>query len=468
MTAPAGAGFDHRHYVPVILSKRGERRAVANLAQTIKNEMTPLFVIPPVEWDYEADAPAKSIDDHLANQPRELRAAWGTRRALVDLTFADDGPLSSGVHPLVALTDAANGLGLPLVPTTGIDRTPAYLQAVVDVVARDGRGVCLRLLPAEWPVGTRRLTELNTTLTDLAVSPTETDLVLDLGADVAASPALTLTAVSAELAALPYASDWRSITVTLAAFPKGAGDFAKGMNYLDRADWQLYQALIALVGTTGRLPTFGDYVVAHPDPFVDVDPRMMQNSATLRYTGDNEWLFPKGEHSEVAEQADSVRQPSRRLRRSSQPTLDFSERPIARPTSGSSMSLLESNRVPTQRHGDDAELNITFSSLPSNSPLFPGPEPVPDDRLQLSHGHFGGQPLAEHTTWLRTQTVHQIPHSQLGKQLIPPKEPYQSLRLDFVVDRSSSFVHENDAGILSVRRDHRPPVRHSFQGACEV
>jgi hypothetical protein len=294
MTTPA-PGFDHRHYVPVILSKRGERRALSDLAQAVKNQMTPLFVIPPVDWNYEADAPAKSIDDHLANQPRDLWAAWGAQRAFVDLMFIDDGALSSGAHPLVALTGAANGLGLQLVPTTGIDGTPAYLQAVSDVVARDGRGACLRLAPAEWPVGTRRLAELNATLTHLSITPTEIDLVLDLGADVAASPALTLTAVSAELAALPYPSDWRSITVASAAFPKGAGDFAKGMNYLDRADWQLYQALIALIATTGRPPTFGDYVVAHPDPFVDVDPRMMQNSATLRYTGENEWLFPKGE-----------------------------------------------------------------------------------------------------------------------------------------------------------------------------
>lgn len=83
--------------------------------------------------------------------------------------------------------------------------------------------------------------------------------------------------------------------MTSAEFPKGASDFTKGMNYLGRADWQLYQGNIALIGKSGRLPSFGNYLVAHPDPFVDVDPRMMQNSATLRFTGEQEWLFPKCE-----------------------------------------------------------------------------------------------------------------------------------------------------------------------------
>jgi Beta protein len=44
-----------------------------------------------------------------------------------------------------------------------------------------------------------------------------------------------------------------------------------------------------------RLPTFGDYAVAHPDPSRgDVDPKVMSISAGLRYTIDDEWLVAKG------------------------------------------------------------------------------------------------------------------------------------------------------------------------------
>lgn len=44
-----------------------------------------------------------------------------------------------------------------------------------------------------------------------------------------------------------------------------------------------------------RIPTFGDYAVAHPDPARgDVDPRVMNISAGLRYTIDGEWLVARG------------------------------------------------------------------------------------------------------------------------------------------------------------------------------
>lgn len=289
------AGFDHRCYVPVLITKRGEHTALRGLPAAIKQAMMPLLVVPPVDWDYELDQPAKSIDQHLAQRPRELRDAWGTAWAFIDLSFIGEAPMASGLHPLVDFTARANQLGLPLVPVVSIDRSPTYRQAAADVVVRDHRGICLRLGPSEWPVGTQRQADLNALMTSLGVTAQETDLILDIGSDVVAAPAISLTAANAELTALPFSADWRSLTVLSAGFPKGAGDFAKGMNYIDRADWQLYKDLVAQIGTNGRLPSFGDYVVAHPDPAVDVDPRMMQSSATLRYTASDTFLFPKGE-----------------------------------------------------------------------------------------------------------------------------------------------------------------------------
>lgn len=289
-------GFGRQQYVPLLLTKRGERKALHELPPSVKVAMTPMFVVPPIDWDYDNDTPLKAAEEHLAKLPSELRKAWGRATAMVDMLFIDDQPLPGpGVHPLVWFTDVANGFGLPLVPTTGLDRTPAYLQAAADVHARDRRGVCLRLTPGEWPIGTGRTSDLRAVLRRLGVTPAETDLILDVAEDVVAAPALTLAALAAELASLPNLNDWRSLTVLAAGFPKGAGEFAKGMNYIDRLDWLLYQQLIQTIGRGPRHPSFGDYVVAHPDPIADVNPRFMQSSGTLRYTAEREWLYPKGE-----------------------------------------------------------------------------------------------------------------------------------------------------------------------------
>jgi hypothetical protein len=45
-----------------------------------------------------------------------------------------------------------------------------------------------------------------------------------------------------------------------------------------------------------RLPSFGDYAVAHPD-HNEVDPRTMRMSPNLRYATDTGWIAAKGRYA---------------------------------------------------------------------------------------------------------------------------------------------------------------------------
>jgi hypothetical protein len=58
-------------------------------------------------------------------------------------------------------------------------------------------------------------------------------------------------------------------------------------------EWQSYKALLPLLGTGGRIPTFGDYAVAHPDP-VELDMRLIKPFAKMRYTITDNWYYEKG------------------------------------------------------------------------------------------------------------------------------------------------------------------------------
>ena len=44
-----------------------------------------------------------------------------------------------------------------------------------------------------------------------------------------------------------------------------------------------------------RLPTFGDYAIAHPDVLA-LDMRIIKPSATVRYTVDDSWYIVKGKN----------------------------------------------------------------------------------------------------------------------------------------------------------------------------
>ena len=62
---------------------------------------------------------------------------------------------------------------------------------------------------------------------------------------------------------------------------------------LPRAEWLIWKALHARRDRLNRLPTFGDYAISHPVPR-EVDPRIIQRSAQIRYSTDDEFLVVKG------------------------------------------------------------------------------------------------------------------------------------------------------------------------------
>jgi hypothetical protein len=74
------------------------------------------------------------------------------------------------------------------------------------------------------------------------------------------------------------------------------GNIKKQEEIIPRYEWQLYKALVnALKKASLRLPAFGDYVINHPK-LLEIDPRIANPSATIRYTIDNSWYIVKGKN----------------------------------------------------------------------------------------------------------------------------------------------------------------------------
>jgi hypothetical protein len=281
--------FGSEAYVPVVLLKRGERSALSDSDTATLARLRPLFVVPPVEWDYDNGVPKKTVDEHVANLPEQIVQCWGTDPAFLDTMFLDDTVTASGQHPLEWIIDECRTRGLPLLPTVSCDRTAAYLAAAARVVATDGAGLCLRLPLDEWPatVGTAAIDQV---MQQCGVSPDEVHLVLDLGEDVGLA---ARGAAAAQLRSLPYIADWRSVTVAGTAMPATMPAGA-GLHVLPRGDWSLYVHLRTLAAPLPRHPSFGDYIVGGVSPAADVDPKFMNISATLRYTVSDSWLVAKG------------------------------------------------------------------------------------------------------------------------------------------------------------------------------
>jgi hypothetical protein len=86
-------------YRPFTIAGAGELAAYKDLPAASHSRMTPVFIVPAREWDYDKEIFAKTPTAHLADLPKKLHAARGNSLAYIDLSLLDDENLIHGQHP---------------------------------------------------------------------------------------------------------------------------------------------------------------------------------------------------------------------------------------------------------------------------------------------------------------------------------------------------------------------------------
>lgn len=279
------------HYVPVLKGRNGEYGALETSPSNIKALLYPVVEIPPIPWDYSANQPAKTIDQHLQKVGSNIERAWGsTQPILIDMMWVESAErMSNGTHPATYLFGALRSRGIHAIPATGLLRDRQYQRAYRDIVRQDGRGICIRLQTEdleESDLGSQAASLLS----DLGVHQREADLILDLRT---ITPLLQTEDVVAMIDRLPTLDSWRSFALCGTGFPADLmGLPPQAISSIPRREWTLWTDLVS-TRSLERIPDFGDYAIAGTQPS-EVDPRIMRPSASIRYTSEESWLILKG------------------------------------------------------------------------------------------------------------------------------------------------------------------------------
>jgi hypothetical protein len=294
--------FDHKHYLPILKGKEGEYAALSELAPKSKEKMTPLIEIPPIAWDFEAGAPEKTIDKHLEKVSDRIAGCWDINKHIfIDLLWIPESEvMSDGQHPLTYIFDNARMKTQSFIPVTGIRRGSNYQDAVKAIAAEDKRGVCLRLENNDFDEVWELDTKLPELLEALNIIPETADLILDFKEIPESQTSTVAVAIRSIISAIPDIEKWRSLTFAGTGFPSNLSDIeASSIGSIFRSEWSVWETLVKHRAKLKRLPTFGDYAINHPEPFerLELDPRLIRMSASLRYTADKEWLIVKGRNT---------------------------------------------------------------------------------------------------------------------------------------------------------------------------
>lgn len=287
--------FDQKHYVPILKAKQGEFLALKETFPATKDLMTPMLEVVNVPWDYENEEEAKTIEKHLEGLGNKIKDGWEVeRRIFIDSNLIDgDRKMSDGAtHHLTFIFNDLRDNELSAVPVTGLSRHQDYKDAVQAIVASDNRGVCLRIQTEDFGNAALQAT-IDTDLALYGLATADVDLVLDLGSIEPSSVSILGISIPTLInTSIPHLDEWRSFTLAATSFPKSLVEISGNtIDTIDRADWLLWTNLTS--GTLARFPSFGDYAIAHPE-MVNIDPRLMTVSASIRYTADTYWLVLKG------------------------------------------------------------------------------------------------------------------------------------------------------------------------------
>jgi hypothetical protein len=280
-----------RHYVPVLKWKQGEQKALEALTPAIRDGITPLIEIAPIDWDFENEVPKKTIDEHLINFGDSLQRSWQlTRPVFVDLYYLDpQDRMVSNQHPLAYVLQEARTRNIGVIPVTSSNRDSAYHSEVAVANQQDHLGIAIRLNEHDFD---SLQVSIDNLLTIIQVNPSEVDLIIDYQHVTPQERTRTAIFLTGLVDSLPYLSEWRNVVLCGTGFPANLSAVgANTIDQLERTEWIVWKRVVS--GRIDRRPIFSDYCISSPEPF-DGDPRFINMSANIRYTGDDKFIIFKG------------------------------------------------------------------------------------------------------------------------------------------------------------------------------
>lgn len=276
LIAPLSAiNFNHHHYLPILKTKQGELWALGNTSSTRKPSLTPLL-------ELHVGPSTKTTTQHVEGVCSQIKQAWGTRRFFFDTRLLGQTTAAEANACANALTTATTE-ALNFVPVLSLSASTAFRLAVQPFTG-GGRGLLIRLSPADFVNVSALQQSLTSLLMVLGLAPNSVDMLIDYGG--VADEAVMTQLVRSQVNQLPGVQHWRTLTVAGGSFPASVASRAPHIWHpLVRREWAAWTEAgngFALL----RKPTFGDYGVRDTQPPAD----MGFPYPNIRYTSNGSFL----------------------------------------------------------------------------------------------------------------------------------------------------------------------------------
>ncbi|WP_081862697.1 beta family protein [Chromobacterium haemolyticum] len=278
-------------YVPILKWQQAEYQALMRSKPDVKNVLFPLFVIPPIGYDFEEKRAKKNINEHIEPIGNRIFTKWGKRKALLDIDSSlENLRMASGQSVIGYLFQDLRSKECEIIPVASLDRGYDFVEDISEIIKMDRRGLALRIKLDDLMQANIN-DRINAILKFLDVTPKNVDFILDLRRPEKFEPYdVFCKALVSAIRRVVAIKDFRSFVVSSLSLDMSS--IKKPGGFVIRHEWIFYKKLIEYMSTI-RIPTYSDYTIEYPE-FIEQDMRLLNPAGKIIYSTDDSWLIPKG------------------------------------------------------------------------------------------------------------------------------------------------------------------------------
>ena len=286
--------MDYKPYLPILKWRQGEYQALLRLKPNVKQALRPLFVVPPIEYDFEQKKPKKNAQEHVEALVDRLEKKWGTGLASLQLHESlHDELMNNGEGVPTHIFNQLLVSKTTIQPVIMFDYSDGYINKAVEYSKQKSCGLTIRIT-FETLADNDLMSNLNKWIDGYSLNRANIDIVVDYDTSAEYVPQDKLAFVTSMLILnIDKFASYRTIYLTGTTL-----DFSSvsTKSYVEqpREYWDFYKYFYKEKITAIPNLGFGDYVIEPPGFAPSLDMRKIKPAARIIYSTEDCWAISKG------------------------------------------------------------------------------------------------------------------------------------------------------------------------------
>ncbi|MGI2965905.1 beta family protein [Vibrio cholerae] len=286
--------MNYKPYLPILKWRQGEYQALLRLNSHIKQALYPLFVVPPIEYDFESKRPKKTAQDYIEPLVDRIEKKWGKGLASIQLHESlHDELMNDGTKVPIHIFNQLLTSQTTIQPVIMLDYTKTYIDTVIEYSKQKNCGLIIRIT-FETLADSDQMSRLDNWIEQYDLNRANIDIVVDYDTKAEYVPNEKLAFVTSILISnIDSFDSYRAIylagtTLDFSSVP------TKSSVTQPREYWTFfkyfYKEKVATIPNLG----FGDYAIEPPGFAPSLDMRKIKPAARIIYSTEDCWAISKG------------------------------------------------------------------------------------------------------------------------------------------------------------------------------